>query len=218
MDFEIVRDDLQQPVLFPDGLRELVERLAAADMELHPGNQFRAVERLGDVIDGTRIQRGHHEVLVRNRREEKDRDVTRCRIVPELAAEIETRDLRHQHIQQDDVRVGGLQRCQRLLPACGGHHLVAVFLQQRAHHLQGPGLVIDDEHERGRAGLGMRVKHLAARRSRVPEEPMPFDTRDSTSLRKFLKLEMPGFSSDRPRSAPPSVDQKGSREQEHEQR
>ena len=96
MIFQVMREDAEQLVLVLGHLLEPVARVFPGELRMDTRDEFRLVERLGDVIHAARLQRAHDEILVVRRREENDRDVAPLGIGLQAAADLAPVHFRHQ--------------------------------------------------------------------------------------------------------------------------
>ena len=95
------------------------------------------------VAVGRAVERGDHH----------DGNVMRGRIGLEAAADLETVDIRHHDVEQDDVAFGAGADRQRLGAVRGGHHVEIFGGQAGFEQLDVGRDVIDDENTRGHCEL-----------------------------------------------------------------
>src|SRR5215469_7614439 len=132
-----------------------------------PGQQFLDAERLGHVVVGANVERGHLVPLPAAGRHHDDRHAG---LLADLPAQLETVDLGQHQVEQDDVRLLGLQQLQRP-GAVGGHYAVkAPHGQVRPDEVNNVRVVLHHE----RAGVLGVLSHDGPVPARLPRSRVPW--------------------------------------------
>ena len=109
---QLIRDALLQrlvPVGEIVGLgRDLVVQLLHAQHRLDARHQRRLVHRLGQIFVGAGFESGDHVLGVGLGGHQDDRHERQARVGLETPRHLDAVDLRHHHVEQDEVRAGVL--------------------------------------------------------------------------------------------------------------
>ena len=123
----VLRLHAQRDGLLERGVFLLQVLLERADLEVRPHarEHLLRVEWLRDEVHRAGIEAAHLVHGVGQGGEEKDREVAPARVGLDAAAGLEAVKAGHEHVEQDDVRLGELQLREGTLAALGHEHLVA---------------------------------------------------------------------------------------------
>ena len=106
-------------------------------------DQLARRERLGDVVVGARLQPGDAVDLVAARRQQDNRHLA---LAPDATADLQAVHLRHQHVQDDQVRAVGLETAQAEQAVVGDGHREPLVAQRGGEHGGEAPIVVHDEH------------------------------------------------------------------------
>ena len=81
----------------------LVVQFLDAQHRAHAGNQGRLIDRLGQIFVGAGVEPGDHVLRGRARGAQYDRDERHRRILFQPPADLEAVELRHFHVEQDEI-------------------------------------------------------------------------------------------------------------------
>ncbi len=128
------------------GLTALHHRSEASQHRLDAAHQLPGRERLGQVVVAPQLQAEHPVDLLGLRRQEDDRDLAP---LPQLAADVEPVELRHEHVEHDQIdgRVG-VVGVQRGPPVGRLGHVEALPREGVADHLAEPRVVVHHQDAR----------------------------------------------------------------------
>ncbi len=149
MVFQVVGEDAEKLVLVLGQPAQPVARLLQRQVGPHPRDELRLVEGLGDIVDPAGLERLDDHRLVVGRRDEDDRDLAQLRPGADAPADLESVDLGHQQVEQDQVGRPDGQTLERFLPAGHRDNLKAKHPQHVAEHLDVRLLVVHDEDASG---------------------------------------------------------------------
>ena len=114
------------------------------ELHLHPRQQlFRAI-RLADEIRGPQPQGAHRGLFRRLRRQHQHRDVTPALLTLDAFEQLTPVGIRHEDVEQQEVRRTKLQLFQTGHPTVGRDDLVSVFLQQPGHRFKNRHVIVGD--------------------------------------------------------------------------
>ncbi len=123
------------------------------ELQVNARHQREAVDRLGHKIVGAGLKPPDEVIHIGEGCHHDDRDVRRRRIGLDATADLKTVELRHHHVQQDDVGLFGRDLCQRLKAVEGGAHDVMLGREHDDQQLDVHLVIIDDknagQHTRG---------------------------------------------------------------------
>ena len=125
----------------------------AADDGPHARGELVGVERLGDVVVRAEVEALR---LVGGRALGGEQDHRHRAPLAQLPHHLDPVQVRHDDVQQDDVRADLLGLGQRVLAAVGGHDAEALLRERDADELRDARFVVCDEDER----LGAHASHL----------------------------------------------------------
>ena len=111
----------------------------------HAGGELVGVERLGDVVVGAEVEALR---LVGGRAlggQQDDRDGTPF---TELAHDLDTVEVGHHDVEQDDVRADLFGLGQGLFTAAGGDYAEALLAEGDRYEFRDPRFIVCDEYER----------------------------------------------------------------------
>src|SRR5262249_43509252 len=129
-------------------LHLVVERFGAQDRS-HSGHERRLINRFGEILVGTGIESSHDIFAVHLCRHQNDGQEGKSGVALKSAAGLDTVELRHHHVEENEVGTMLLDRSQRLLTVSSLEGLVAMPFQPRHYDIAIHLVVIDDE-EAGR--------------------------------------------------------------------
>jgi len=129
-------------------LHLVVERFDAQDRS-HSGHERRLINRFGEILVGTGVESGDDILAVHLRRHQNDGQERKSRVALETAAGLDTVELRHHHVEENEVGTMLLDRSQRLLTVSSLEGLVAMPFQPRHDDIAIRLVVIDDKDARG---------------------------------------------------------------------
>ena len=167
------RHDRSPLVLAVGGDAELLDALAAHLVALPAAEPLEHV--VDDRAEGRGIERLRHvpdrpelvpvEVVGRlgARRQEDDRERVRGRIAQELVGNLPAVELRHHHVEEHEVGLRPTRELERLLAVARLDRVHALEPQVHTTEQADRGLVVDDEHERALARLGLDDGNLDLR-------------------------------------------------------
>jgi plasmid replication initiation protein len=113
--------------------------------------QYR-IERLGQAVVGTRAERAHDRVAVVERGEHEHRNVATFRHPPHPLEDLEAGQLRHQHVEDDEVEGLRLDRLQRRPAVLHGDHVArAVGSERVGEDVADVRIVLGDQEPRAPA-------------------------------------------------------------------
>ncbi len=115
----------------------------------HPRDQHDVGHRLGQEIVGAGLEAAHAIGRAVQRRDHDHRNEMRRRIGFQPAADFETVDVGHHHVEQDDVAFGARADLKRLGAVARGQHVEILGRQPRFQQLDVGGNVVDDQNTRG---------------------------------------------------------------------
>src|SRR3984957_11823439 len=151
------------------GLDRPLGRPGPAERGQDAREQLLDAERLGHVVVGAHVERGHLVPLAAPGRHHDDRDRG---MLADLPAELEPVDLGQHQVEQHHVRLLGLQHRQRL-GAVGRHQRVEpAHGQVRPDQVDDVRVVLDDEHPGRRGELG-HLNHEGFSTGRVIRKDVP---------------------------------------------
>ena len=142
---------------------ELLGRLAELEVGLDARDELVAVEGFCEIIDCAEGEAADALGCLAEGGHEDDRDVGRGGICLQAAADLETVELRHQRVEQDEVRRPCFGLREDALAVHGHGDCETLPGQDVREHPQIGGFVVDDEHQ-GRRG-GFHASSLNWRRS-----------------------------------------------------
>jgi hypothetical protein len=129
-------------------------RLAAPQERADAGREHAGTEGLGDVVVGPALEAGDHVGLLALGREHHHGHVAGLGLALEPPADLQAVHRRQHEVENDQIRrltTGGLER---LLAAAHAVDAVALLREVVAHELEQILLVVDDEDQGGRQGVG----------------------------------------------------------------
>ena len=127
---------------------QLVRDHLEAHQRTHPRHQRDVGDRLGQEVVRARFQPPHPVGRLAERGDHDDRNMMRRRIGFEAAANFEAVQIRHQHVEQDDIAQPPPANCQRLLPAHRDHDIEIFRGESRLQQLDVGEHVVDDQDPR----------------------------------------------------------------------
>ena len=107
----------------------LVELAPDPEVRLHPGEQLAHPERFGDEVSGTETEGANRGLFRRHRRDHEHRQVLEARVGFHPLEQLQSVDLGHHDVQQEQVEGLRLQVLEQQLATRHGHDLVAVLLE-----------------------------------------------------------------------------------------
>ena len=119
----------------------------------HPRQELLALERLDQVVVGSRVEPLDPIVRLGAGGEDQDRRVA---LGAQAAADLDPVELRQPEVEDDEVGHEVLGQLERLHAIAGGAHLVALLAQGAPQDVGDLGVVLDDQHP---AGDGLARKH-----------------------------------------------------------
>ena len=125
--------------------QQFLLQVVQLDMMLDARQQFLALDRLGDVVDGTEPEAFDFVGGIVQRRHEDHRQGRGARVALEPAADFETVHLRHRHVEQDQVGHRQFHFFERLRAAAGQHQVETLFGEKVGDQAQVLRLVVDDQ-------------------------------------------------------------------------
>ena len=131
---------------------------AAAQGGAQPGQQLVHAERLGQVVVGAEVERGH---LVGLRLPDREHDDRHRRPSPQAADDVEPVDAGQPEVQEHDVGMAGRRQVQRLLARCRLVDVVAARLEVDGQGAADLRLVVHHQHPPAHSP---DPSHAAARR------------------------------------------------------
>ncbi len=129
-------------------LHLIVQRLRAQH-GLHPRHQRDLVHRLGEIFVGPRFQSDDDVLRIALGGDQDDRGERQGGILLEPAADLDTVEPRHHHVEQDQVRKMLSRRSQRRFAVGGLHDLVTIRLEPRVEDVAVRLVVVNDKDKRG---------------------------------------------------------------------
>ena len=106
------------------------------------------VDRLGEILVGPGLEPGDDVFRVGHRRHQNDRDERRTLLFLERAADLDTVDLRHHDVEQDQIGLRLMGHRQSLFAVSGGDDLIAIGRQAGPHDPKVGGVVVSDQDAR----------------------------------------------------------------------
>ena len=104
------------------------------------------VERLEQIVDGAELDATRHAVHLRERRDHDDGKIAQPRLILQPGEHLESVDLRHHHIEKDEVEGAGLEARNRFLAVAGGLDLgIALEIEMKRQRIEVVIVVIDNE-------------------------------------------------------------------------
>ena len=150
-------------------------RRHAAQRGADARQQFRRAERLGDVIVGAGVERGHFILLGIAHRQHDDRDLGAG---ADGAARLQAAHPRHVHVEQNQVEAVRANGIQRLLAGARFVKFIAVPGQRGAQHAADLRLIVDHQNAAGTHFRRVLLVEQAGRR-RIPNlRPARFQSTD----------------------------------------
>ena len=146
-------------------LHRVVQRLDPQD-RAHAGDERRLLDRLGQVLVRPGVEPGHDVRDGGLGGDQDDRHERQRRVGPEPPADLEPVELRHHHVEQDQVGQEPARRRERLLAVGGAGGGVALARQPGLQDLAVVRVVVDDQDQG-------RVAHRVTRRPAGSPAPSP---------------------------------------------
>ena len=141
---------------------QLVEHHLQPRQRTHARDQRDFVDRLGEKIVGAGFKAAHPVRRLVERRHHHDRQMHRCGIGLEAAADLETVHARHHDVEQNDVAAAVAAELQRLRAVGRGDRRRNIPPESRASSsLRLGSEIVDDEDARGHL---RRPSYLSARK------------------------------------------------------
>jgi hypothetical protein len=132
------------------GLHLVVERLDPQH-GLHARHERRLIHRLRQVLVCTGFEPADHVLRFRAGRDEDDRHEWQGGVRLEPPADLEPVELRHHHVEEDQVRMLRAGEAERLLAIGRRQELVAVDSEASLENVDVGWVVVGDEDPRGRS-------------------------------------------------------------------
>ena len=121
------------------------------------GAEGGGVEGLRDVPDRAELVAVQVVRLLGARRQEDDRQLARGLVTAQLAGDLPAVEVRHHHVEQDEVGQQLSRQLERLLAVARLDRVHPLEAQVDAAEQPDRGLVVDDQHERTLPRLGRRL-------------------------------------------------------------
>src|SRR6266566_2413653 len=129
-----------------------------------PGLKKHWVERLGEVVLGAELDAPHHTVDLVERRDHQNRDIAKHGIGLQLLEHGVPVEIRHHHVEQDEIERALDERIERGSPAGCGQHLVALAPEAAGEHVAVVLVVVHDKDRsavlRRLSGAGFGARRL----------------------------------------------------------
>src|SRR5262249_10234205 len=170
------------------------QRLLQCELRPYPGKNDRTRERLMNVIYGADVEALLLVDLVGLGGEKDDGNITRRRVVLELAADLIAVHARHHHVEQDQVWPFGAGRDdQRLLSV--SRDLGPKRVLQHAGNDRNVGRrIVDDQHELASVARHHLPSRLSDRRDAMPEMHLSAASKSKLPTRSLSILISAGVS------------------------
>ncbi len=147
--------------------RDLVVQRLQPQHRAHARDQRALIDRLGEIFVGAGVQSRDHVLGVGPRRHQDDRHERQRCIRLEAPAYFDAVDLRHHHVEQDEIGPMRVGRRKSLLAVRGLDEAVIVHREPRHENVAVHLVVIDDENDRrivhGSGGRNWRILASSAR-------------------------------------------------------
>jgi hypothetical protein len=137
--------DVQLVLEFLVSRPQLFLELSDRQVRPDPCNHFLCLERLVDEVNGAELETAHLVACVGQGREEHDRRVAGPRVGLQSLAGREAVDVRHHHVEQDQVGYHSLRNGDAVLAAPRGQQAIAPAVEGLIENLEVGGVVVHQQ-------------------------------------------------------------------------